>query len=83
MLFRSDDLALHERETNNPPHLLESKLDWAAFLASLDERELLICTRLAEGKTQTQIAAELDISPARLSQIVKVLRQRVDVIQSA
>jgi len=81
--LQDDDLALHERETNNPLRLLESKLDWAAFLASLDERELLICTRLAEGKTQTQIAAELDISPARLSQIVKELRQRADAIRSA
>lgn len=78
-----DDLALHERETTNPPRLMESKLDWAAFLATLNERELRIITRLAEGATQTQIAEELNISPARLSQIVKDLRQRTEAIWRA
>lgn len=81
--LRDENLALQERETTNPPRLLESKLDWASFLAGLNEREGLICTRLADGKTQTEIAAELNISPARLSQIVKELRQRVEAIRRA
>jgi RNA polymerase sigma factor (sigma-70 family) len=71
-----EELAPNERETNDPADLLLSKLDWTAFLATLDEREMRICTRLADGRTQTEIAAELGISAARLSQIISGLRQR-------
>lgn len=77
------DLALPERETNNPARLLESKLDWEAFLDTLDERERYICARRAEGATQTQIAAALNISPARLSQIITDLRHRAESIVRA
>ena len=78
-----DDLALFERETNNPAQLLESKLDWEAFLDTLDERERFICAARAEGMTQTEIAAALKISPARLSQIVTDLRRRAESIVRA
>lgn len=76
------DLAIEERTTDDPAALLESKVNWHAFLETLDPRERAIVLRLLDGATQSAIAAEMKISPARLSQLLRQMRERLRDLQS-
>ena len=56
--------------------IVGTKMDWDAFLAHCDERDQRIVEMKIEGRSQTQIATELGISPPAVSQRLRALHQR-------
>jgi hypothetical protein len=58
--------------------LVGTRLDWEAFMSRFDQRDQRIATMKLDGCQQTEIAAELGVSPALVSQRLRAVRQRWD-----
>lgn len=58
--------------------LVATRLDWESFLNRCDRRDQRIVEMKLAGCPQTEIAAELGVSPAFISQRLRAIRQRWD-----
>jgi hypothetical protein len=58
--------------------IVGTRLDWQAFLNRCDRRDQRIVEMKLNGHAQTEIAAELGVSPAFVSQRLRAVRQRWD-----
>jgi len=58
--------------------LVGTRLDWQAFLNRCERRDQRIIEMKLDGHTQIEIAAELGVSAAFVSQRLRVVRQRWD-----
>ena len=74
----SEDVAPAERSVDSPAALSETREGLIEFFGELNPRERLIFRLLAEGRSQAEVAAHLGISAARLSQVVRSMRQRAE-----
>jgi RNA polymerase sigma factor (sigma-70 family) len=74
----AQDVSPQERASDNPAKLTETREGLQEYLASLEDRERLIFTLLAEGRAHGDVAAHLGISASRLSQIVSALREKAN-----
>ena len=58
--------------------IVGTRLDWQAFLSHFDRRDQRIVELKLNGHSQTEIATELGVSPAFVSQRLRAVRQRWD-----
>jgi hypothetical protein len=58
--------------------IIATKLDWQAFLTCCDRRDQQIVEMKLAGCPQIEIAADLGVSPAFVSQRLRVIRERWD-----
>ena len=63
--------------------IIATKLDWQSFLSRCDHRDQEIVKMKLAGCMQTEIAVELDLSPAFICQRLRALRQRWDARAAA
>jgi len=59
-----------------------AKLDWSDFLAGCDQRDQRIVEMKLQGCQQTEIAAELGISPPAVCLRLRAMRRRWDTTQA-
>jgi hypothetical protein len=56
--------------------IIATKMDWQAFLSRCDRRDQRIVEMKLDGHAQIEIAAELGVSPAFVSQRLRAIRRR-------
>ncbi|HUQ70502.1 MAG TPA: hypothetical protein VM165_13305, partial [Planctomycetaceae bacterium] len=69
---------LVEDASVTPADLAASRIDYAAFLATLDRRRRRIAETLSTGETTKRAAKRFRVCPARISQFRRELHQAWD-----
>ena len=63
--------------------LVAAKVDWSEFMETCDDRDKTIVAARLQGHMQTEIAAELGVSPPAVSQRLQSLRERWAALSAA
>ena len=72
-ITRALSTSLHER----PPERAAVRLDWQAFVATLDKRFKLILHNLTIGESKSNIAKQIGVSAGRVTQILYMLANKI------
>jgi len=76
-------LALSSSERESPAVLAAVRLDWRAFLKTLDKRFKIIVHALSIGESKSNIAKQICVSPGRVTQILEILAFKIRVFFGA
>jgi DNA-directed RNA polymerase specialized sigma24 family protein len=69
---------LVEDRRSGPAEIVASRMDFAAWLASLPKRDRKMAVTLASGETTGEAAKRFGVSPSRISQVRRQLQQSWD-----
>jgi hypothetical protein len=72
---------LLEDRRSGPAEIAASRIDFADWLSSLPSRNRRIATTLATGETTQETAKLFDVSPGRVSQVRRELKESWDTFQ--
>ena len=78
---RWEDILVEDKRST-PAEVAACRLDFRAWLRRLDHRRRAVALRLAAGDTTCEAARRFRLSPARISQVRKELREDWDQFQA-